>query len=183
MEFWKTIPDYSDYQASTLGRIKSMGRVSLTKNGIPKPIKERILTPTKGGPGYLTVKLPKVSGGQITCNVHRLVARTFLGSSNGLDVDHINRDKSDNRLENLRYGTDCQNLNNTGPRSTNTSGYKGVSWVKSGNKWGARCVQPNGKYQYLGGFSDPKEAAKAYDEAAIRQYGTGACTNASMGLI
>ena len=74
------------------------------------------------------------------------------------EIDHINRDKSDNRIKNLRDVTRSENGLNTGIRKTNTSGFTGVS--KFRNKWRA-YRDLNGKRTYLGMYDTPQEAAQA----------------------
>jgi hypothetical protein len=87
-----------------------------------------------------------------------------------LQVDHVNRIKTDNRISNLRLATNSQNKYNIGKRSTNTSGYKGVSLVKKTGKWFAKiCV--DGKQIGLGHFITPEEAHAAYCAAATKYHG------------
>jgi len=78
-------------------------------------------------------------------------------------VDHINRIRTDNRIENLRSATRTQNRNNSGPNKNNRSGFKGVSPLRSG-RWVA-VIRREGKQMHLGTFNSPKEAAQAYDKA------------------
>lgn len=87
---------------------------------------------------------------------HRLI---FLMHNGYLPkyVDHIDGDKLNNRGDNLREATHSQNLCNTGARSDNTSGYKGVTFIKNMGKWRAQ-VMKNGKYHY-GGYHDTAEEA------------------------
>jgi len=90
-------------------------------------------------------------------------------------VDHINGDNLDNRKANLRVCTNAENCRNRrGPRKGNLSGYKGVSW--SHGKWHA-VVMKNGKQYSFGYFNDPKEAAIARDQAAVRLHGEFASLN------
>lgn len=98
-------------------------------------------------------------------------------------VDHINGNIYDNRRENLRIGNKSENNINLRhlPRH-NSSGFKGVHYDKVNNKWRAR-IQVNGKHIHLGRFIDKIEAAKAYDEAAIKYFGEFACTNKDLGLL
>ncbi len=75
-------------------------------------------------------------------------------------IDHINHNKSDNRLENLRCATKHQNGWNLRMPSTNTSGVKGVCWDKRAGCWVAQCwVQ--GKHYRVGRFQDIAEAEEA----------------------
>ena len=94
MEVWKDIPEYESlYQISTLGRLK----------GFQKG--ERILRLSKSNLGYFHTTLFK-EGNHRNVLIHRLVALTFLPNpENKPTVDHINRDKEDNRLENLRWAS------------------------------------------------------------------------------
>jgi len=77
------------------------------------------------------------------------------------EVDHINRNRLDNRRDNLRIVSRAQNANNTGLRNTNTSGYKGVSWSKAARKWEAYITHERKKY-YLGVFDSIEDARDAY---------------------
>ncbi len=84
-------------------------------------------------------------------------------------VDHENRLRNDNRWSNLREATRPENAGNTGLWKTNKSGYRGVSASKKG-KYRA-SIKRDGKTYNLGDFACPKQAAKAYDGAAIGHYG------------
>jgi hypothetical protein len=73
-------------------------------------------------------------------------------------LDHVNRNRQDNRICNLRIATTKQNNENISLRSHNTSGHRGVTWHKAAKKWMA-SVTHNKKQIYLGLFEDVKEAA------------------------
>ena len=90
-------------------------------------------------------------------------------------VDHINGIRSDNRRCNLRLATTTQNSQNSAMRHSNRTGYKGVTLHKSG-KFHAR-INVNKKCISLGYFSDPLQAALAYNKAAIRYFGEYARLN------
>lgn len=94
----------------------------------------------------------------------------------GLEVDHIDRDPMNNRIENLRLGTHAQNGYNLSISKKNTSGYKGVSFNKKKNMWES-ALMFNYKRIALGFFDDKNEAAKAYNEGARKYYGEFANLN------
>lgn len=96
--------------------------------------------------------------------------RQLLSPPNGMDVDHINQVRSDNRRANLRIVTHRDNtLNARVCRGRST--YRGVSWEKRRKHWIANIVV-NYKQLYLGSFKTEQEAALAYDEAAKKYFGT-----------
>ncbi len=87
----------------------------------------------------------------------------------GFQIDHRDRDKSNNTRSNLRLSTPQTQQYNTDLRSTNTSGYKGVCFVKAGKRqkrWQASCRSENGTMKSLGIFNTPEEAAASYVKAA-----------------
>ena len=110
-EIWKDIPNYEGYQASNLGRIKSLERFKKGKNGSLVSVKEKILKPQITRNGYYQVMLWKESIGKWYL-VHRLVWEAFNGTiPEGLQVNHISERKSENRLSNLNLMTPKENCN------------------------------------------------------------------------
>ena len=89
-------------------------------------------------------------------------------------IDHINRNPLDNRIENLRPANYSQNNINVALQKNNTSGYKGVSLEKRGNRKPYRAIIA---HRQIGAFDTIEEAAKAYDLEAIKLYGEYAVTN------
>lgn len=95
-------------------------------------------------------------------------------------IDHINRVRSDNRIENLRLVNKNQNQFN---RSKNKgSEFKGVHKLKTTGNYQARIGFKQNKI-YIGTYRSAVEAAKAYDEYAIKLHGVFAITNKSLGLL
>ncbi len=91
----------------------------------------------------------------------------------GMVIDHINGDWSDNRIVNLRECTVQQNVHNSRKSSVNTSGYKGVTWASTSpykGKWKSQ-INLNGRRHHLGYFNDPKEAHEAYCAKARELHG------------
>ena len=100
----------------------------------------------------------------MTIHMHRLVNNT----PNGMQTDHINRNKLDNRRENLRNVTDQQNKFNLPTRVDNTSGRKGVYWDKQTNKWRV-LIQVGYKSISLGRYLSIQDAVEVR-EIAERKY-------------
>lgn len=101
---------------------------------------------------------------------HRLAWAFVHGAYPDGLIDHINGDRSDNRIENLRQATAETNAANSKTRSDNTSGYKGVSWNRRAQKWQV-FIGGSGGRVYLGLFSNPKAAHEAYLMAAKKRFG------------
>ncbi len=92
-------------------------------------------------------------------------------------VDHINQNKLDNRIENLRACSyKGENASNSKRRSDNTSGHRGVTWHKASGKW-MSSVFFKGKRYHLGVFENKTEAAKIYNEKAKELFGDFAILN------
>lgn len=94
--------------------------------------------------------------------------KVIVQPSGGMDIDHINGNRLDNRRENLRICTRQQNLMNRGKQINNTSGFKGV-W-KNHDNW-RFSLRKNGKQIFGGTFKNKEDAARAYDDAVRRYYG------------
>jgi len=102
MEIWKTIPFYSKYKASNLGRLKTFNWKNTGQT--------RIIKPAYDGSGYLRTVLIDDTGKYNTVKVHRIVATTFHGIKFGLEVNHKNAIKDDNSAINLEWVTRQENL-------------------------------------------------------------------------
>jgi hypothetical protein len=115
--------------------------------------------------GYITVRINKKS-----YYAHRLV---FLMHKGYLPktIDHINGDRADNRIENLRAASAQQNQHNRRMSKNNTSGYKGVSWNIVMKKWHA-YIYLESKRINLGHYNTPEEADAVVRKAREELHGT-----------
>jgi hypothetical protein len=101
---------------------------------------------------------------------HRLIWLYHYGvAPNGM-LDHIDMNRSNNRIENLREVTPTQNSMNRLKNKSNKSGFKGVSFHEKTKKWRASCAV-NGKQKYLGLYDLPEEAYAAYVKEVSKHHG------------
>lgn len=112
-EVWKDIEGYNGkYQVSNFGRVKSMQRFVKRKSESKTLLSEKLMKIKKDKDGYLLVDLYKDNIIK-RMRVHRLVAEAFIDNpENKPHVDHINTIRDDNRVENLRWVTRKENMNN-----------------------------------------------------------------------
>lgn len=94
--------------------------------------------------------------------VHRVIFLMHHGYLPHL-IDHIDRDTTNNKIENLRDADKAINSWNRDIQSNNTSGYRGVSWNKNAGKWHA-YIKVSGKRRHIGLFNTPEEASIAYEQ-------------------
>jgi hypothetical protein len=164
-EEWRDIPGYPGYQASNLGRIRSniFGNYKFFK-------------PNVTSKGYLAVAL----GDKRKKSIHRLVLLSFIGKPKlNEQGDHINRNKTDNRLCNLRWISTSANLANR--NNWGKSKYYGVNFriKKKVKKDGTvnfytsirSAIRIEGKIVFLGTFKTEEEAHEAYKTAYKNHYG------------
>jgi len=110
-------------------------------------------------------------------NKHKYIMhRLIMDCPKGMIVDHINHNTLDNRKENLRICTNSENLRNSRLQKNNTTGYKGVFFNKTWNNYKVTIGTKKNR-KYLGSYKNIEDAAKAYNEAAIKYYGEFACLN------
>jgi hypothetical protein len=160
-EEWRDIPNYPGYQASSLGRIKG----SALNN----------FSPTfgyKNNKGYMACNV--IVSNKLSCmEIHRQVLLSFTdGPKPGEQCDHINRDKTDNRICNLRWATVSENLknrNNWGQFSKGVRIQKQRYKRKDGSivysiSYQAR-ISVNGKQINIGSFKTEEEAHQAFLKA------------------
>lgn len=111
-------------------------------------------------------------------NKSTLLHRYLMGVSenNPIMVDHIDGDYLNNRKSNLRFCVNAENCRNAKIGSRNSSGYKGVSFVRKVNKWKA-SIKYNYRDIYLGKYAVKEDAARAYNKAAEKYFGEFARLN------
>jgi hypothetical protein len=95
----------------------------------------------------------KVSVDQQPYMEHRVIWKMFNKDFKDGTLDHINNNRTDNRIENLRLASRAENNQNAVIRKDNTSGVKGVNWNKRDKRWTA-SIMINGKRKALGNFKD-----------------------------
>lgn len=105
-----------------------------------------------------------------------LMHRVIMNPTKGLVVDHINGDTLNNQKNNLRNCTHADNIKNQKLSISNKTGFRGVSWHKNNKVYESRIRSNNISY-YIGSFNNPIDAAKAYNEAAIKFHGEFANLN------
>lgn len=114
--------------------------------------------------GYVQVSVDKR-----IYRAHRLIFLMHHGYMPKL-VDHKDRNRANNRIENLRAASSVQNGYNKSMQISNTSGYKGVSYCKKTGKWQAN-ISINGRIKFLGRFEFAEIAHLAYELAAAEHHG------------
>ena len=103
---------------------------------------------------------------------HRIIYQLHYGDLTTQDaIDHIDRNKLNNKIENLRKADVYLNNQNQGDRKNNTSGYKGVSWSKQRQQWRATITVKN-KHKHIGFFICKEKAYEAYLGARVKYYGS-----------
>jgi len=163
VEVWTDISVAPEYEISSFGRVKRKKPRSDGRDFYPKISLHK-------SKGYYCVTLNGKS-----YQLHRLLADAFIPNpENKPCVDHIDGNKQNNCLSNLRWATHAENSWNRKKRKDNTSGYTGVSFHKRDGKWQA-YIRVDGKRKHLGSFDTPEEAAAVYREAARELYGEFFC--------
>ena len=108
--------------------------------------------------------------GAINCTnyyAHRIIFSMAYGSLSHGEIDHVNGDKSDNRLGNLREVSHAENMKNAKIQKNNVSGFSGVHYEMSSRKWRA-TISVDGKVKGVGRFSNKDDAIAARKEAEAK---------------
>jgi hypothetical protein len=149
-EVWRPVAEAPGYEVSNLGNVRSPRKVL-------KPQVNKTC-------GYRFIQLP----GKRNRYVCQLVCTAFKGPRpDGMEVDHRNRNKLDDRASNLRWLTHTENNLNKGLRADNTSGVTGVTWNKARNKWivlGSKIRSDGTKYRSTLGYFDNFDDAVYFKE-------------------
>ena len=142
-------------------------RYSISPDGdVYSHLSEQYLKQRDNGKGYKTVALTNSKGKRKIFYVHRLVAFSYLGvPTYQCEVNHINKIRSDNRVENLEY---CSTTENEVKKLQGKK--RGVYWFKLRKKWRA-SIKINGKEKHLGLFEVKEEAYTAYFNAFTKHHG------------
>lgn len=101
---------------------------------------------------------------------HRMAWLWCYGFLPDTEIDHVNGDRIDNRISNLRLVSRCENQMNVLRTKANTSGIKGVCYNKLAGKWQAN-IQANNERYHLGLFATKEDAGTAYSEAEEKLHG------------
>ena len=102
---------------------------------------------------------------------HSLIWEHFNGPiPTGMDIDHINNVRNDNRIENLQLLSHKENSRCRLKQKNNSSGYPGVYWFKRDQKWETK-ITINCKQKHLGRFETKEAAYEAYIQAKIKYHG------------
>jgi hypothetical protein len=123
------------------------------------------------GNGYAFRRI-NVDGKYQKIYLHRFIMKAVKGEY----VDHINGDKIDNRICNLRICTNAENSRNSKKKTGGSSKYKGVTFEKRTGRWVAQ-IMLNRKNIFLGSFKTEVEAAIQYNKGAIKYHGEFAKLN------
>ena len=156
-EIYRRVNGFENYAVSNLGNVKNIKT--------NKTIKALI-----DSHGYYFINLYDSGIRKKEC-IHRLVAKAFLQQIHLKDViDHIDGNKLNNTINNLRRVNYAENSYNQKIGKNNTSGQKGISYIPKTNKWQAR-ITFEGKTISLGHYSDMDEAIEARITKANQLFG------------
>ena len=149
---WLPIKDYPNYEVSICGSVRNF----TTK---------RILKPGLSTNGYYSIVLCK-NNIHKTHYIHHLVCKTFIPNvGNKKCIDHVDSNRLNNTISNLRWASHQDNNRNRQLSSKNTSGIKGVDWYKQTKKWRAQ-IKINNKCFHIGYFTNLDDAKQARQKKA-----------------
>lgn len=157
MEEYRKIDGYDNYSISNLGNVRND-----TTNKILK---------YNTSIEYIRISL-RLNNVPTKFYLHRLLALTFIpNSDNKTCVDHIDNNKRNNNLNNLRWATYSENNHNRSMSKNNKSGVKGVSWIQRDKRWCA-TIMIDGEKKYIGYYDNLEDAKVARQLKAAELFGT-----------
>lgn len=177
-EFWKPVVGYEGYyEVSNLGQVRTVARVSIRSNGRPITIKSKIRSLADMPKGHKKVTLYTAENKLRTHTVHSLVLEAFVGPRpEGLLCRHLNGVPSDNRVENLAWGTGSENQYDSvkhGSHSLSSKaecryGHKlegpNITWNSRGHRSCRACNREYSSASYYKRPFTPSEADQRYDD-------------------
>jgi hypothetical protein len=156
MEEYRKINGFENYEVSNLGNVRNVETGRILKIG--------------SNLGYKNVGL-RSNNKRYTVFIHRLIAKAFLPNpDNREQVDHIDNDRANNNINNLRWCTNQENQFNKNIPSNNTTGFKGVTFRRNTQKWCAR-IAFNKKTICIGNYDTIEEAKVARQKKANEIFG------------
>ena len=171
-EEWRDVADFPMYSVSNFGFIRNKKTGRILKFSVRKK--------------YCSVTLMTRVGDVSTAeklSVHRIVAKAFIPNPEPVTkpkADHIDRNPSNNRVDNLRWASDTENARNKSIMKNNTSGITGVYLHKPTGRW-MSYIRNNGKMEYLGLYDTKEEAEFIRVGAAADYFGDFAVANNTTG--
>lgn len=154
---YKIYKDFYNYHIYNDGRVWSVKRNIFLKGG-------------RNSRGYLAINLYRKNNSRITHLIHILIGLLFIPNpENKCSIDHINNNKFDNRVENLRWATRIEQGHNRPKQNNNTSGFKGISFCKTHNTWSSKLVINQKAYKKC--FKSKEEAIAYRRELEIKYLG------------
>lgn len=171
-EIWKPVVGYEGiYEITNTGKVYSLPKKWIGAKGCIRSHNGKYLSVQKSTAGYFRVLLSK-DGISKTREIHQLVAEAFLNHTPcgyKLVVDHIDNDKTNNKVCNLQLITQRENSSKNASKSINekSSKYVGVCFDKSRNKYQSR-IKINNKTIFIGRFETEYEAHLAYQQKRMK---------------
>ena len=149
MEEFKKIQEYENYEISNFGNVRNINTGKILKN-------------RKNRDGYCLVDLYK-NGIKQTLIIHRLVGFAFIPNPENLPcIDHIDQNKANNSIPNLRWISKSNNNRNITKRQNTSSKYMGVCFYKTRGKYKA-TIRFDNKVKHIGLYEKEEDAAHAFD--------------------
>lgn len=127
---------------------------------------------SNSGYAKTAVPHPTIKGRQSYLYMHTLL----MSTPKGMHVDHKDGNSLNNQRSNLRLCSHADNMRNSKIPKNNTSGYKGVGFLKRSGRWNA-CIYFMNKRIHIGNYTNKDDAARAYDTKATELYGEFARLN------